>query len=68
MAECKICGKGLIFINREMCDNCWEICTRIGKCNPKALTYFFERIHLLIKEKRSLPKNGRLNMISFLPY
>lgn len=51
MAECKICDKEIDPTKADVCFKCMFIMAGINDMNLKQLTYFFERIHLLIQEK-----------------
>lgn len=54
MIVCEICGEVQEmqhYIGANKCDGCYEIDMRLDRVNLKALTYFKERIRVLIKEK-----------------
>jgi len=55
--ECRICGEQTFMLGTKLCDNCWEVETRLRTMSTKVLSYFAEYIKG-INQKRGYAKSN----------
>ena len=53
MPKCKICGdEDKVPVMVGLCDRCYVLDSRLPELNPQAQDYFYERLKLLIEERK----------------
>lgn len=56
MYECRICGKAEPEVEPRgtgLCNNCWEISSRLRSLNLRAMIFFFYTLRSLVYEKEA---------------